>query len=137
MQNVAKCLKNDQFAAHANIELLAVAPGRARAKMTLRPHHLNALRVVQGGAIFTLADFAFAAAANAHGTVAVAINVNITFMKAVSSGTLQAEAREVAINPKLGTYTINVTDENNSLVAVFQGLVYRKSETVEAALARG
>ena len=130
MQNVAKCLKNDQFAAHANIELLAVAPGRARAKMTLRPHHLNALRVVQGGAIFTLADFAFAAAANAHGTVAVAINVNITFMKAAKTGTLWAEAREVSKNFKLGSYLVEVKDDQGDLVASFQGLAYRKRDKI-------
>ena len=35
----------------------------------------------QGGAIFTLADFTFAAASNAHGIVAVGINVNITYLK--------------------------------------------------------
>ena len=74
--------KNDKFAERANIELLSVSPGQARAKMTLHPHHLNGYGTVQGGAIFTLADFAFAAASNSHGTVAVAINVSITFMKA-------------------------------------------------------
>jgi acyl-CoA thioesterase len=104
--------------------------------MAVQPHHLNGYRSVQGGAIFTLADFAFAAASNAHGKVAVAINVSITFIKAAHAGTLLAEAREVSANPKLGTYTINITDEQNALIAVFQGLAYRKSESVEAALAR-
>ena len=118
----------DQFAKHSGIELLSVSPGHAVAQMALRPFHLNAVGSVQGGAIFTLADFAFAAASNAHGKVAVAINVSITFMKAASSGTLRAEAREVSVNPRLGSYTVNVTDEQNALVAVFQGLVYRKDQ---------
>lgn len=52
----------------------------------------------------------------------------------MTSGTLVAEAREVALNPKLGSYTINITDAENVLVAVFQGLAYRKNESVEAAL---
>ena len=74
------------------------------------PQHLNGYRTVQGGAIFTLADFAFAAASNAHGTVAVAINVSINFLKAGTTGTLQAEAREVARNPKLAlTWSISPT----------------------------
>ncbi len=128
MQNVARCLKNDQFAARSNIELLEVAPGRAKAKMTLKPHHLNALRVVQGGAIFTLADFAFAAAANAYGTVAVAINVSITFMKAATTGILWAQAREVSKNFKPGSYLVEVKDDQGDLVASFQGLVYRKRD---------
>lgn len=134
MEAIKEFFDRDQFARHAGIELLSVSPGCATARMPVQPHHLNGHRTVQGGAIFTLADFVFAAASNAHGKVAVAINVNITFMKAVTSGILQAEAREVALNPKLGTYTINVTDEDHNLIALFQGLAYRKSETVEASL---
>ena len=73
---------------------------------------------VQGGAIFTLADFAFAVASNSAGTVAVAINVSITFVKAASAGTLTAEAEEVSVNPKLGTYTVRVLDDTRALIAL-------------------
>ena len=127
MENVRRMFENDQFAKHCGIELVAVSPGQATARMPLQVHHLNGIGSTQGGAIFTLADFAFAAAANAHGKVAVAVNVSITFMKAAAAGTLTAEAREVALNPKLGSYTVNVTDENHELIALFQGLAYRKS----------
>jgi acyl-CoA thioesterase len=137
MENVKEFFDRDSFAKHCGIELLSVSPGHAIARMAVQPHHLNGYRTVQGGAIFTLADFAFAAASNAHGKVAVAINVSITFIKAATSGTLLAEAREVAANPKLGTYTVNITDDQSALIAVFQGLAYRKSELVEAALAKG
>jgi acyl-CoA thioesterase len=120
--------EKDLFAKHTGIELLEAAPGRATARLRLQPHHLNGVGIVQGGAIFTLADLAFAAAANAHGPVAVAINVSITFLKATRSGTLLAEAREVSLNPKLGSYTVEVRDESGSMVALFQGLAYRKTE---------
>ena len=130
MDTVKRFFKNDKFAERANIELLSVSPGQARAKMTLHPHHLNGYGTVQGGAIFTLADFAFAAASNSHGKVAVAINVSITFMKAGETGTLWAEAREVSKNIKLGSYTVEVKDDQGELVAVFQGLAYRKSEAI-------
>jgi acyl-CoA thioesterase len=130
MQEIKKYFQNDQFAARSNVELLEVAPGRAKAKMTLHPHHWNGLNTVQGGAIFTLADFAFAAAANSHGTVAVAINVNITFMKAATTGTLWAEAREVSKNFKLGSYIVEVKDDEGDLVASFQGLAYRKKDSL-------
>jgi acyl-CoA thioesterase len=84
----------------------------------------------QGGAIFTLADFVFAAAVNSHGTVAVAINVSISFVKAVTNGTIIAEAREIAQGPKLASCTVHVTDEQGALVAVFQGLAYRKKDLI-------
>jgi acyl-CoA thioesterase len=122
--------KNDRFAERVNIELLSVAPGQARAKMVLHPHHLNGYGTVQGGAIFTLADLAFAAASNSHGTVAVGVNVNISYMKAAKTGTLWAEAREVSKNHKLGSYTVEVKDDAGDLVALFQGMAYRKKETI-------
>ena len=132
MENVKRFFKKDKFAERANIELLSVSPGQSRAKMTLHPHHLNGYVTVQGGAIFTLAVFAFAAASNSHGKAAVAINVSITFMKAGQTGTLWAEAKEVSKNFKLGSYTVEVKDDQGELVAVFQGLAYRKSETIQA-----
>ena len=128
MEDIKRCLKNDRFAALANVELLTVSPGQATAKMVLHPHHLNGLKTIQGGAIFTLADFAFAAACNSHGTMAVALNVSITFMKAAVTGTLWAEAREVSKNFKVGSYVVEVKDDQGDLVATFQGLAYRKKD---------
>ena len=132
MEGAKRFFKNDKFAERANIELLSVSPGHARAKMTLHPHHLNGYGTVHGGAILTLADFAFAAASNSHGIVAVAINVSATFMKAGTTGTLWAEAREISRNFKLGSYTVEVKDDQGEMVALFQGLAYRKSEKIPA-----
>ena len=128
MEDIKRCLKNDRFAERTNVELLTVSPGYATAKMVLHPHHLNGLGSVQGGAIFTLADYAFAAACNSHGTVAVALNVSITFLKAATTGTLWAEAREVSKNFKVGSYVVEVKDDQGDLVATFQGLAYRKKD---------
>ena len=128
MDAIRQILAKDRFAAHCGIELLSVSPGQARARMVLGPNHLNGLGSVQGGAIFTLADFAFAAASNSHGPVAVAINVSINFMKAAQTGTLWADAREISRTHKLGSYTVEVKDDAGDLVALFQGLAYRKSE---------
>lgn len=128
MEPLRQYFKGDQFAARNDIELVDVSPGYAKAKLTLHPHHWNALRTVQGGAIFTLADLAFAAACNSHGTVAVAINVSITFMKAATTGTLWAEAREVSKNFKIGSYAVEVRDDQGDLIAQFQGLAYRKKD---------
>jgi len=127
--NVRNLLSRDQFAKHCGIELLEVSRGYAKAAMTLQKSHLNGAGTVHGGAIFTLADFVFAAASNSHGTIAVAINVSISYVKAAINGTLTAEAQEESINPKLATYRVRVTDETGDLVAAFQGMVYRKKET--------
>jgi acyl-CoA thioesterase len=128
IENIKRCLKKDRFAERTNIELLTVSVGHATAKMVLHPYHENGLGTVQGGAIFTLADFCFAAACNSHGTVAVALNVSITFMKAATTGTLWAEAKEVSKNFKVGAYAVEVKDDQGDLVAQFQGLAYRKKD---------
>ena len=57
-----------------------------------------------------------------------------SYLKAVNSGTLIAEAKEVSINPKLATYNIQVKNEGDELIATFQGMVYRKKEKIEDRL---
>jgi acyl-CoA thioesterase len=126
MDQVKALLSKDYYAKHSHIKLEDAGKGTARATMVIQQQHLNGVGTVQGGAIFTLADTAFAAASNSHGTVAVAINANISFIKAVASGTLTAWAREMSINPKIATYLVEVTDDSGDLVASFQGMVYRK-----------
>jgi acyl-CoA thioesterase len=120
--------ENDQFAKTVGIELLEVQEGSAQARIKLRREHLNGVATGHGGAIFTLADFAFAAAVNSHGTVAVAINADVSFIKAVAEGdVLTAEAKEIALNPKLAVCAVKVTDQNGEIVASFQGTAYRKN----------
>jgi acyl-CoA thioesterase len=131
MQKIKEFFKKDAFAESCGIELLEVSQGCAKAKMNITPSHLNGVGTVQGGAIFTLADFTFAVASNSHGTVAVAINVNISFVKAVNKGVLYAQAKETSINPKIATYDVRVTDQNDSLIAIFEGMVYRKEKKLE------
>lgn len=126
MEDLKRFFKKDNFAANSGIELLEVSPGYAKARMDIEEKHLNALKAAQGGALFTLADLAFAAASNAYGNAAVGINANISFVKAATNGTLTAEAKETSINPKIATYTVNVTDDEGDIVAIFQGMVYRK-----------
>lgn len=122
--------QNDQFARHCGIELLDGRPGWAKARMEVQPFHLNGAKTVHGGAIFTLADFAFAVAANTQGQLALAISANTSFVKAAYSGTLYAEAQELSINRKLGTYEVRITDQDQQLIAQFHGTAFRKQESL-------
>jgi acyl-CoA thioesterase len=86
----------------------------------------NIFATVHGGAIFGLIDEAFQAAGNSHGTMAVALNMSITYMAAPEPGTkLQAVAREVHATPWTATYDIRVTDDTERLIAACQALAYR------------
>jgi len=130
MENIKEFFKRDRFVEHIGVELLEVSKGTAKAKMEIKDHHLNGVGTVQGGAIFTLADLAFAAASNSHGTIAMGINVSISYLKAVKSGTLIAEAKELSIHPKLASYRVDIKNEKGDLIAIFQGMVYRKKESL-------
>ncbi len=130
MDELKRFVEKDHFARHIGVEMLEFGGGRARARMSVAKQHLNSAGTVHGGAIFSLADAVFSVASNSHGTLALAINVSISFFKAVSRGTLYAEGREVALNPRLATYLIDVKDEEGNAIALFQGTVYRKKDRI-------
>ncbi|MDM8535927.1 hotdog fold thioesterase [Desulfobacterales bacterium HSG17] len=124
-------MQRDKFARYLGIELLELSEGYAKAKLEIKENHLNGHNIVHGGAVFSLADLVFAAASNSHANVALAINASISYVKAAPGGTLFAQARETSLNPKLGTYAVDIINENNEKIAMFQGMVYRKKEKCE------
>jgi len=127
MESSNPFFSNDTFAKEAGIELMEAGEGRAAVKMAITDRHRNGHGTVHGGAIFTLADTAFALASNSHGIPAAAINASISYVKSATSGTLFAQAEEFSINPKIATYIVRVTDEDGENIAIFQGMVYRKT----------
>lgn len=120
--------ENDRFAKHVGIELLEASTGRAKARLEVGSHHLNAVGVIHGAAIFSLADLVFAVASNSHGTVALGVSVAVSYLKAATGGILYAEAQEVSVSPKLATYSMRVFDQDEVLIALLQGTVYRKPD---------
>jgi len=82
--------EDDRFAASNGMRLVELRPGFAKTSLEVEDRHLNSVGCVHGGAIFTLADFAFGAAVKTGGKVAPLINTNISFLKATRSGTLFA-----------------------------------------------
>lgn len=130
MDFIKEFIENDKFAKWVGIELLEVSLGYAKAKMEIKEIHHNSINTVHGGAIFTLADFTFAVAANSHNKMSVALNVNISFLKAISEGVLIAEAQEISVNPKIATYKILVSNDLGELIATFEGMAYRKERSL-------
>ncbi len=125
--NIKELIGNDRFAAYCGIELTEVSEGSAVARMEIKSHHLNGVGIIQGGAIYTLADLALAAASNSHGTTAVGLTSNISYFKAETSGILTAKATEISLRRTVATYRVDVTNQNEELIATFQGTVYRKT----------
>jgi len=120
--------REDHFAARTGIEIVDSAEGCARTRLVLKPHHFNGLGTIQGGAIFTLADLAFAVAANSHGVKVIGLNASVNWVRAARGGTLTAEAKEVSCTRRIATYAVNVTDDEGRLIATFSGTGYRLEE---------
>lgn len=109
----------DRFATEALGAVIREAePGRALCTVCLRPEHMNANHMPMGGAIFTLADFAFAVAANGFTeNVTVSQNVSITFLSPARGTELLAQAKCLKAGRTTCLYEIEVRDELGTYVA--------------------
>jgi acyl-CoA thioesterase len=124
-----KRVEREPYAQLLGLRLKKVDKGYSLVEMEIKEEMQNILGSTHGGAIFSLLDEAFETASNSHGTIAVALNMNVTFIAPPSPGeVLQAEAKEINLTPRTATYLINVTGEESRLIATCQALVYRKKE---------
>ncbi|MFN2565581.1 MAG: hydroxyphenylacetyl-CoA thioesterase PaaI [Gemmatimonadaceae bacterium] len=119
-------LERDAFSAWLGVELLDVRPRAAAVRMTVRAEMVNGFGVCHGGVTFALADSALAFASNTHGRVTVSIENSITYPTAVAVGdVLTAIAAEESRANRVAFYGVRVTKQDESVVALFRGTVYR------------
>jgi acyl-CoA thioesterase len=123
---LAAFFDRDRFASGNGIRVVEVRTGYARAEMAVEPRHLNTVGILQGGALFTLADLAFAAACNSHGVVAVGCQADVTYFRPVTSGRLTAVAEEISRTKSLSTCLVRVQNERDEAVALFKGVAFIK-----------
>jgi acyl-CoA thioesterase len=123
---VSHMMENDFFSQWMGVEVLEVKEGHSKIKMTIRKEMVNGFGIVHGGIPFSLADSAFAFACNNRNNLSVALDVTITFTKAVNVGdVLTAAAKEVHNGRSTGVYLISVFNQNNDQVALFKGTCFR------------
>jgi len=126
---IFKQVEREPFAQKFGLKLLDLEDGYSKVGMTFTQDMENLFGLVHGGALFALIDEAFETASNSHGTLAVALNMNITYVASPPLGSrLIAEAREISQTHKTAGFEIKVVDEQNNLIASCQALVYRKGE---------
>ena len=120
-------VEREPFALKFGLRLLELNDGYSKVEMSFTPDLENIFGMAHGGALFALIDEAFETASNSHGTVAVALNMNITYIAPPAPGSrLSAEAKEFNRTNRTAVYDIRVTDGQGSLIASCQALVYRK-----------
>ena len=128
-EQIFQRISQDPFACFLGIELMELGQGYSKVSMTMGEQMLNFHGIPHGGALFSLADAAFAAASNSHGQTAVALNVSINYLAVVPvSARLYAEAKEESLGNRTALYRLAVTTEDGILVALAHGTVYRKRD---------
>jgi acyl-CoA thioesterase len=122
----------EPFARSMGIELRQLDDGYSLVEMVYDPSRQNNIYGrAHGGAVFGLIDEAFETAGQTDGTVAVAMNVSVTYVSSPEPGDrLRAEARRVAQTKRTATYDIKVADAGGRLVAVCQALAYRTGKPI-------
>jgi acyl-CoA thioesterase len=122
----------EPFAQALKMELALLDEGYSAIEMTYDPAAMdNIYARAHGGAIFALIDEAFETASQTHGTIAVALNVNVTYVTSPEPGArLRAEAREVGKTNKTAAYAIKVTDQEGQLIALCQALAFRTGKPI-------
>jgi acyl-CoA thioesterase len=127
---VREVFADDRYLALTDVVIEEIGEDYCRCSMEIAPKHLNIANRVQGGAIYTLADSAFAVACNvghlARGEdlITVSQSATINYLRAVSAGTLYAEGRRIGGGKKMALYRMDVTDEQGHLIATMNGNAY-------------
>ncbi len=129
---ILQAVKREPFAQALKMELIELEDGYSVVKMVYDPDKMdNIYSRAHGGAVFGLIDEAFETAGQTEGTIAVALNVNITYVASPQPGVvLKAEARRVSQTKKTAGYDIKVTDQNGGLIATCQALAYRTGKPI-------
>jgi len=117
LKKVQERFKNDRFATDNGAVIEEVGEGYARCVMSLDEHHYNAVGSVMGGAVFTVADFAFAVASNWNKKPCVSLTAQITYLGRAKGQKLIAEARKVKEGRTSCYYLVEVTDDLGNQVA--------------------
>lgn len=112
-----KLNRDDRFCRYNEMRIDVIRPGYAEAVMEITENKLNGLGIAQGGAIFTLADLAFAGASNAAGFRTVAFTSNISFVRPGTGKRLRAVATEVSRGRRTGVYSVQVFNDDGKVVA--------------------
>ena len=129
---IYNAVENEPFARAMKIHLVELALGYSVVEMVYDPAGMNNIyERAHGGALFALIDEAFETASQTDGSIAVALNVNVTYVSSPQSGVkLRAEAKKVSQTKKTAGYDIKVSDENGNLIATCSALAYRTGKPI-------
>lgn len=126
---VHRMFDNDAFSKWLGIEILSVGEGVSELKMTVRKEMLNGFDVLHGGISYSLADSSLAFASNSYGRKSMSIETSISHTAPCKEGdVLTTKTVERSLTNRIGIYDISVFNQENKVVALFKGTVYRSDK---------
>lgn len=124
-KSVRERIHDDPFCDHLGIDVVELSPGRSVTRLTVTGDLLNFHGTPHGGAVYSLADAAFAAASNSRGETALALETNVSYLMATEAGdVLTATATETHQSDRTAEYEVVITGDDEARVATFRGRVY-------------
>ncbi len=129
LEKIKKNVEKEPYANLFNIKIVELGEGHSIVEMKVLEKYNNFFLITHGGAIFSLVDVALGSAANSYGTIAVALDININYIRPSFAGDiLRAEATEVNRGKKTATYNIIVKNNQNKIVASSQAVTFLKKD---------
>lgn len=126
---IDKMMAKDAMSQWLGLKVLFVKPGNVEISLTVRPEMVNGFGIAHGGITYSLSDTCLAFSSNAHGRQAVSVETSISHLLPVKVGDiLKTNVEEISLSNRFGVYQIKTYNQNNDLVAVFKGTMYRKDE---------
>ncbi|MED5304731.1 MAG: hydroxyphenylacetyl-CoA thioesterase PaaI [Pseudomonadota bacterium] len=105
------------------MKIIDAGPKYSVVEMVLEDRHLNGFSIAHGGAIFALADTAFAHACNSDNVVTVAQQCQINFLQPGRAGDLlTATAKGRTHSGRTGIYDVTITGSDGGVIAEFRGM---------------
>ena len=129
---IKNAVKRETFAQALNMKLIELEDGHSVVEMIYTPENMNNMYDrAHGGALFGLIDEAFETAGQTKGTIAVALNVNITYVTSPKPGSrLRAEANRVSETQKTASFDIKITDQDGNIITTCQALAYQTGKPI-------
>ena len=118
-------LKNHDFGKFIGVHFLERGEGTCKARLDIRPEHMNPIGTVHGGCLFTLADAVCGIAASSMGGICTTVNSNIQFLNAAFGPKyLIAEAKPKKLGRKIRSFLIEIRDDRDVLICTVDMVFY-------------
>ena len=125
LEDARNYFKEERFATDNGMVIDELYEDYCVCSMEIKDYHRNALHGVMGGAIFTLADFAFAVSANHDHHPTVAQNVSIHYLNGSKGTKLFAKSRRIKSGRTSAVWQVEVTDDLGKDIALFTGTGFK------------